>query len=242
MHSYCVENSLGETEELILRMQEGENNLRDDFIRSNWNTIMYHVTRLTGRVAYNCDEFSIALMAFNEAIDHFDHEKNASFQTFSSLVINRRIIDYKRKMSKFNCEQLHLVQHQDGEDATLEISDKKQEHLLENLEIQEEILRFEENLAEFGISLSNIAKITPKHHDTRYFCACIATWLSESRLTSGRLLMEKKLPVTEIMSQFQLSRKTVDRHRKYIILLYLIIRSDMDILKGYLHSFMKGEQ
>jgi len=44
----------------------------------------------------NSDEFSIALSAFNEAIDKFDIEKGYNFFLFSEQVIRRRLIDYSR--------------------------------------------------------------------------------------------------------------------------------------------------
>ncbi len=45
------------------------------------------------------EELSIALMAFNEAIDGYDTSKG-SFLSFAKLVINRRLIDYLRKKTK----------------------------------------------------------------------------------------------------------------------------------------------
>lgn len=43
------------------------------------------------------DEFSIGLIAFNEAIDSFHEGKGSSFFTFARLVISRKVIDYIRQ-------------------------------------------------------------------------------------------------------------------------------------------------
>lgn len=48
----------------------------------------------------NDDELSIALLAFNEAIDSFDLHGEASFHSFVQMVIRRRLVDYFRKEGK----------------------------------------------------------------------------------------------------------------------------------------------
>ena len=48
-------------------------------------------------IAYS-DEFSIGLQAFNEALDAYQSDKGASFLYFAKMVINRRVIDYIRKI------------------------------------------------------------------------------------------------------------------------------------------------
>jgi len=40
------------------------------------------------------DEYSIALIAFNEAIESYDLDKKTKFVSFSKQVIKRRLIDY----------------------------------------------------------------------------------------------------------------------------------------------------
>jgi DNA-directed RNA polymerase specialized sigma subunit len=49
------------------------------------------------------DEWSVALTAFAEAIEHFETDKG-SFDTFAKLVIKRRLIDYERNVHKRNAE------------------------------------------------------------------------------------------------------------------------------------------
>jgi RNA polymerase sigma factor len=49
-----------------------------------------------------------------------------------------------------------------------------------------------------------------------------------------------RLPIAGLLPGFSLSRKTLEKNRKYIIALYLIMKSDMEILKGYIESYIKG--
>lgn len=48
------------------------------------------------------EEYSVGLMAFNEAIDKFDSDKNGNFISYCNIVINHRIIDHIRKNKREN--------------------------------------------------------------------------------------------------------------------------------------------
>ncbi len=71
-------------------------------------------------------------------------------------------------------------------------------------------------------------------------CASVAKKLHEDRTLSAKLNEDGRLPIAGLLSGFSLSRKTIEKNRKYIIALYLILKSDMDILKGYIESYIKG--
>ncbi len=64
------------------------------------------ITRVTSRVCRryisrdNDDEYAIALVAFNEAIDSYSPSREASFLSFAEQVIRRRLIDYFRRESR----------------------------------------------------------------------------------------------------------------------------------------------
>ncbi len=230
-----------ETEEMIARIKNGENQLRDVLIQDNWKHIMYLVSKMTGKVAYDSDEFSIALQAFNEAIDSYDAGKNSSFISFSNLVVNRRIIDYIRAAGKQRRELPETYFDRDTENKVLDIPDQAQQIQLRDVEIQEEILLFSRKLQSFGISYAELDRESPNHRETRHLCASMAKMLIDSAQLTERLLTGHRLPVVELCAYFNVSRKTVERHRKYIITLCLVMLSDMEVIKGYLDSFLKGE-
>jgi DNA-directed RNA polymerase specialized sigma subunit len=58
-----------EPEELIGRLRDGETEIREYLIKTYWDYIRSIVSRMTGRKADSTDVFSVALEAFNEAID-----------------------------------------------------------------------------------------------------------------------------------------------------------------------------
>lgn len=241
MQSGAAEKAHLEDEDLVEQIQNGQFELRDYLIRSHWNIILSIVVKMTGRPADFSDEFSVALQAFNEAIDCYNPTKNKSFTGFAGLVINRRVIDYMRKTGKRGAEY-PFAYFQTEEDSG-GIEDKIAEPAVFTLkiEIQEEILHFKNTLRSYGISFDDLIRLSPKHQDTRLLCVSIAHRLADTPLAS-RLERERRLPVAEIAESFAINRKTVDSHRKYIIALYLVLKSDMEVIKSYVHKLGKGAE
>lgn len=230
-----------EPEELIDRLRDGESEIREYLIKTYWDYIRSIVSRMTGRKADSTDEFSVALEAFNEAIDDFDIAKNPSFLSFAGLVINRRVIDYFRKNKKYGVEYPFSSLSGDDRDDDYEPAGFHPPLLLtERFEIQDEILSFKQSLMAFGISFDDLILSAPKHTDSRAMCAAVAKKLHEDRRLSAKLNEDGRLPIAGLLAGFSLSRKTLEKNRKYIIALYLILQSDMEILKGYIESYIKG--
>lgn len=230
-------------EDVIRRLRNGETQLRDFLLEYYWNYILSIVTRMIGRPAGSTDEFSVGLQAFNEAIDRFDENKNVSFLYYAGLVINRRVIDYIRQHRRYKAEYpFTYFEAKDDENYLDKVISEQPDLLTDRLEIQEEILSFKKELLSFGITFDDLVRLAPKHLDTKLLCLSAAKRLSLSKDLSDQLNNEKKLPVRELMEAFHLNRKTVENHRKYIIALYLVLNSDMEIIKGYGNFLLKRSE
>ena len=90
--------SLEESVELI---QKGDTTLQNELIKSYKPFIAKTVSSVCKRYIYESDdEFSIGMIAFNEAIEKFNTEKGSSLLSFAEVLIKRRVIDYIRKNAK----------------------------------------------------------------------------------------------------------------------------------------------
>lgn len=175
----------------------------------------------------NDDELSISLIAFNEAIDTYDPNKGSSFWGYASMVIRHRLIDYFRQEAHW---QKRLPLTTQGEDVNLEVLAKETELALEAVRQAEEaearaemVKAFEKSLGEFNISLRDLTKNSPKHRDTRENLLRIAVTLVKQPELQNQLLRSKQLPIKELMNQTGQSRKVLERGRRYIIALCLIL-------------------
>ncbi|AEM77639.1 RNA polymerase sigma factor SigI [Thermoanaerobacter wiegelii] len=166
----------------------------------------------------NSDELSIGLIAFNEAIDSFDDTKG-SFLSFSSLLIKRRLIDFLRQNQQ-NTIPLELY------------VEKSTDYEAENRKL--EMISFVNLLSLYNITLDDLVKQSPKHADTRKIATKIAYTIFENRGLLEYLKSKKNLPIKDLVNILKVSRKTIEKHRKYIIALVIIISEDLPLLKQYI--------
>ena len=223
---------------LVERAQNGEDGIRERLIDRYRGLIGGIVSRMIHTSAYGRDEFSVALEAFNEAIDGYRADRGAPFLSFAELVINRRVIDHIRKASRHRNEYPFTYFELESESDPVEKMLRESPNVLvEHLEIKEEILELRSNLASFGIAFGDLVDKAPRHLDSKQMCAAIAKHIIRNQHLSDKLWATRRLPSAELQRSFGIHPKTLDKNRKYIIALCVILVSDLDIIKGYL-SFL----
>lgn len=189
------------------------------------------------------EEFSIALSAFHEAVTGFNQDKNASFLTFAHMVIRRRIIDFIRKEShrtEFAHDFHGLSEEEDfrsGIEASASVKDYSEKQQVAAR--REEIAEFEKMLSGFDMTFQDLVKFSPSHEDARITAVQIAQLVAETEEYRYFLHTKKKLPIKEIEQMVEVSRKTIERHRKYIIAVAILLTSDLHYLKDYLKERLR---
>ncbi|MGI6149675.1 MAG: RNA polymerase sigma factor SigI [Firmicutes bacterium] len=186
------------------------------------------------------DEASIAMIAFNEAIDAYDDSAGASFLSFAEIVIKRRMVDYFRRKTKRQEEvPLSSFESEDNEDSVIKKIESKEavatlQIQLEAEERREEIFRLNQLLSHYGITFSDLVKGSPKHQDARERALEVARILTNDPVLLQYLTSKKALPLKELQQRVKVSRKTLERQRKYIIALTLILIGEFYYLQEYL--------
>ncbi|SOC37386.1 RNA polymerase sigma-I factor [Ureibacillus acetophenoni] len=187
------------------------------------------------------EEYSITILGFHEAVMSFNPEENASFQTFAHLIIKRRLIDYIRKETARKDQLLSLEPNEDDSSEQHFLFNEKSIYTYEEKQRsatrKEELLIYRELLSGFNLSFEDLTKTSPKHVDARKTAFHIAQIVADHEEFYNYLLKNKRLPLKEIESLVEVSRKTLERHRKYIIAVVLLLNSDFIYLKDY----VKGE-
>jgi len=189
------------------------------------------------------DEYSIALTAFNDALDHYDSTTNVPFLRFAGLVINRRIIDWIRQQRQnrqvltfSQCEAEH------GESFTDKLGSISSTHVWENMEIEEELVKLRLRLEKFNLSFHHLVKVFPRHRDTRLTCIRVARALIATPRLYQRFDREFRLPAADLSRNCAIPLKTIERNRPGIIFLALLLSSDLEIIKAYLNIYSKEAQ
>ena len=180
------------------------------------------------------EEISIGLLALNEAIDKYDPTRGASFMSFASLVIGNRLKDYLRRQrgkelpASAVSEQLAPL---DSRQAWIEFRDRQHQ---ENRRI--EVQQFVQQLAAFNLDLRQLAAATPKHRQARQRALQAAKLIASSHELSRHVRLKKELPLKDMEGMLDVSRKTLERQRKYIIGLIILLNGNYQYLVEYLPS------
>lgn len=236
---------------LLARARDGDRGAREAILRRYAPFALKAASRVTGGYVElgRDDEASVALLAFNEAIDSYDPERGASFLGFVREVIRRRLIDHLRKNRSRQREvPLSVLNGDDGERgaggghgdgsglqaagiAAAEWAHRDREEAYER---QEEVFRYREILAVYGISLADLVRLSPRHEDARRRAIGAARLMARRPELIDYLRRRGELPLAELATQTGLSRKTLERQRKYIIAVAIILVEDLPHLGEYL--------
>ncbi|WP_066317681.1 RNA polymerase sigma factor SigI [Bacillus sp. FJAT-29814] len=231
-------------EETVSLIQQGDQSLLNELIEAYKPFVAKTVSSVCRRYIYETDdEFSIGLIAFNEAIEKYSPKKGSSLLSFSEVVIKRRVIDYIRKQTKNQHISIDITNELQEDESpgtaivnelSLEDYEKKNDEQLR----KEEIIQFQSLLASFGLKFSDLVENSPKHADARKNAILTAKILVDHDELKTILFEKKRLPINQLEKLVDVSRKTIERNRKYIIAIALILSSDYVYMKDYLKGVL----
>lgn len=211
--------------------QKGNVAERDMLIEHYRPFILRTVSHVCKRqIGWDHDESSIGLIAFNEAIDRYNETMGKSFDNFAFMLIRNRLVDEFRRQGRIlRAESVVYDDIRDEfEQTATEVASSMEAYEREQtaLELAQELLLYDETLQEYGVSLEELESNSPKHRDTRKQFIQMAKHFSGHRNWIDILHKTKRLPMKEMLDLFKVSRKTLERNRKYLIALVLIYSND----------------
>lgn len=230
---------------LVEQAQRGDDRARDALLRTYRPFVMKAAAAVSGRFvrAGWDDEASVAMLAFNEAISSYRHQRGSSFFSFAEMVIRRRLIDHFRQtagrrqeipMSGLAADS----EEAEAEDPLLQVEVQQAQRRFEDemlsRERREEILRLSRDLGRFGIRFADLVQLSPRHRDARQRAVEVARTIAANPELRRQLIRKGNLPLKEMEPICRVSRKTLERQRKYIIALALILCGDFPHLREYL--------
>ncbi|WP_242822455.1 RNA polymerase sigma factor SigI [Thermaerobacter marianensis] len=231
------------TDQLIVAAKAGDDDARNELIRAYTPFVLKVASRVCGRFLHagQDEEISIGLLAFNEAIDRFDATRGHNFIAFAETVIRRRLIDHFRKQSAARAavpfSDLETEDDEGHPISQVDVQAALDRHALaeEAWERRQEILRLQQELAQFGIRFSDLVKSCPKHKDARDRAIQVARRLATVPAYREALVKNRTLPLRELAADplVKASRKTLERQRKYIVAVALILMGDYVYLQEY---------
>ena len=179
------------------------------------------------------DELSIAMIAFHEAIGGYSRTRGA-FLKYAAMLIRSRLIDYSRREQRHS--RVISLDAPAGETATLgeTLANEKEPHeeTVTRDATRAEIEELTKQMQKFGVTLSDIADNCPKQQRTLSVCRKALQFARENPELLESLLQTKKLPIGQLTTGSGVERKTLERHRKYMVALLLIYTNGYEIIRG----------
>ena len=187
------------------------------------------------------DEFSIAMIAFHEAIQGYTKERGA-FLPYTAMLIRSRLVDYQRKEARHK-GQVSIYAENGEDDIPLheQLADEK-DYYEESVNLkatQQEIEELSVVMKMFDVTFTDIAENSPKQERTLEACGKAIRYAAQNRELLDELLRTKKLPMARLVSGSGVERKTLERHRKYILVMLLIQTNGYEIIRGHLRHVLK---
>ena len=165
---------------------------------------------------------------------------------FAALVIKRRLIDYGRREKRFAGNVSLSTSVSDDDSLSIEdtISDSERPHeeLHARDDFKREIEELTVQLSGFGITLSDVAASCPRQERTLKACRDVLLFVMKNPALTEKLRETKKLPMTEIHHGSGVEKKTLERHRKYIVTLLLIYSNGYDSIRAHLKQIFRTEE
>ncbi|WDV46607.1 sigma factor [Clostridiaceae bacterium M8S5] len=223
-------NDNADLEKQLLLIHSGDAQEREKMIKTYTPFIIKATSKVINTYIdlNNCDEYSIALMAFNEAIDKYSFTKGP-FLNYSELVIRNRIIDYKRKQNKIYLNSVSINNDNNAEDI-LTCNDD----FTYSLEIKDQLEILKDKLYKYNITLDDLLSLSPKHKDTRLRAIQIAYYMHNTEEIRNNFYRLKRLPIKKLVANFNVSSRTLKRLKIFIITIFIILESDLDLIKNHL--------
>ncbi|HWQ73497.1 MAG TPA: RNA polymerase sigma-I factor [Desulfitobacteriaceae bacterium] len=182
------------------------------------------------------EELSEAFLAFNQALNMFQPEKGVPFLAYARLLIRRQLIDYFRRQEKV--VPLSLSKEEVGFVAETYFSVSEFHQQEQNQERAAEIREYSLELAEWGLTFADLVEVSPKHRKTRENLLGAARELAHDSILWSQVKRTKRLPIQHLSQKTGLHLKVLERGRKYVLAVALLIarRHDYIYLREYVIS------
>ncbi len=234
-----------------MQCQAGDQHVRNELLTQYKPYILKTASKICKRFLdeKRDDEFSVALAAFNEAIDTFDIHRQGSFLLFVEKIIRNKLVDFFRREKKhLRNIPISTLMNQEFDDEDWQnptfVKEAMDRYELEQLHEARrlEIAELQTVLREYKISFHELVERAPRHDDSRKMLLELAQILARDDHTVRFILNNKKLPLNEIENISKVSRKTIERHRKYLILLVLLLEGSYPFVKSFLNVQTSTEE
>lgn len=214
--------------------------IQEELIRQNEYYILKCASKVCHRyISRSDDEWSVSLHAFCQAMKSYDLGKG-SFLKFTSLVIKRRLIDYMKNQNKYHTEILvdpvlfDTPSEEEADDIPIRMEVAEKIVIQNTDDIKLEIEAVNKAFSGYGFTFFDLSECSPHSEKTRKACARAVNYMLENPILINEMQSTGQLSLKNIEKFTKVPRKTLERHRKYIIAAVEILYGEYPKIAEYL--------
>ncbi len=218
-----------------------DNNAADSLIKDYIPFIKSEVSKFMGTgCSEQDDEYSIGLIAFHEAITGYEESKGA-FINYAAKVIYSRLVDNARKENR----HIYVSIDEEGEDErplyeTIKDEDNTAREKEDLAAAKQEVLHLAKTLEKYGLDLFSISENSPKQDRTLAACTRTVRYATENKEILAEIERTGKLPLAALSQGAGVEKKTLERHRKYLLAMMIIQTNGFEIIRHHIKGVLKG--
>lgn len=191
------------------------------------------------------DKLSLGMLVFVNCVRQYQPARG-NFVSFVSVCVRNRLLDVAAKQNSMAA----LVQSPMGSEEDVENAAYADEAslwayslTLEQQTLAEEIDALSQSLKQFDITFDVLSKNSPRQKRSRGLCMQLAQAVVRNEMMRHSLFANRRLPQAKLAEQFEISEKTVEKYRRYIVALAVILEGDYPAVKTFLpHAEMREEK
>jgi RNA polymerase sigma factor len=231
-------------ENTIHEAQNGNSAEREALIIKHMDFIRKTGSKVCGRrIDIHDDEMSICLIAFNQALNTFKMENKVPFKSYASVVIRNKLIDYLRQENRHRHLSYEISSNDATEEETYSPAEIKEAVKVYQLKSDAELRKLEikglaEILNRFDITWMDLLEHCPKHKRKRKLCLKASNILANDSELWSYFWRNKLLPIKRLSETLHVSRKVMERSRKYVAATAVLIKykKDYPLLYEYIRD------
>ena len=180
------------------------------------------------------EHMQIGMIAMQEAIMKYDASRGR-FSSFASQVVRSRLIDYERKVYRqTHHESLDFVAGEEQELSYSEIQHamKQYQRDQERELIQLEISAYGQELEAWGLSFSELVKVSPKQDRLRERYFRVIYYVLNTQDVLEWTNTHQKLPIQALIEGVGEKKRNLERGRKYILSMVVLMQGEYPRLKS----------
>jgi len=185
------------------------------------------------------DRLSLAMLSFMTCITQYEPGRGG-FTAYAAVCIRNRLVDESRRQARTSRKSIPFAAEgadQGNTDAMDRASVDLYSREAERKSLSDEIDALSEQLKQHNIRFEELPLICPKQKKARAQCIDIGRYAAGHKETRENLLVHRRLSQAALAKKFGLSEKTIEKHRKYIVTIALLLIGDYPLIRAFLPQY-----